>query len=119
MSITRKEFFRQGFFAMGKTVLDVAETLHGNQAPFTFSQPPMQPDPVHNPGLMAEAFNERCLAQNCGCFACAERCQPMAIQVVPGKGILIDELRCTGCGMCEYVCPVTPKAVILSPRKTV
>lgn len=119
MSINRKEFFRQGFLAVGKTVLDVAETINGNQVPSYCAQPDMPPEPAANPDMVAESFNERCLARNCGCFACAERCQSMAIQVTPGKGIVIDECRCTGCGMCDYVCPVAPKAIILSPRKTV
>lgn len=118
MSISRKEFFRQGCFSLGKTVLDITETLHGSRMPSAFAMSDTLQEPVINPDLVAGSFNERCLAQNCGCFACAERCQSMAILLVPGEGIRIDECRCTGCGMCEYVCPVTPKAVILTPRKT-
>jgi ferredoxin len=36
--------------------------------------------------------------------------------MVMGVGIRIDETRCTGCGTCEYVCPVFPKGVRLQPR---
>jgi ferredoxin len=36
--------------------------------------------------------------------------------MVVSVGIRIDESRCTGCGTCEYVCPVNPKAIILQPR---
>jgi len=42
-----------------------------------------------------------------------ERCDTQAISVVMGEGIRIDEACCTGCGTCEYVCPVTPKAVTI------
>jgi ferredoxin len=116
MSLTRKEFLRQGFFSLGKTALDIAETLKGETVgePVPASEASEAPEP--RPDMLAESFNERCLARNCGCFACVERCEPQAIMVVPGEGIRIDGERCTGCGMCEYVCPVVPKAVALIPR---
>ncbi|MDA8430085.1 MAG: 4Fe-4S binding protein [Geobacteraceae bacterium] len=115
MSISRKEFFRQGFFSLGKTALDIVVTLKGGEV--------VEDDGSRNavsgeprPDLAATSFNERCLARNCGCFACVERCQSQAIMVVPAEGIRIDETRCTGCGTCEYICPVSPKAVIVQPR---
>lgn len=116
MGISRKEFFRQGFISLGKTAIDIAGTLKGEGAPQAAVIPDTVPTGVPRPDMTAAAFNERCLARNCGCFACVERCQSQAIMVVPGQGILIDETCCTGCGTCEYVCPVTPKAVILQPR---
>jgi ferredoxin len=116
MIITRKEFFRQGLFSLSKTALDIAGTLSKGvpmEAPVQQeSEPSLEP----RPDMLAEPFNERCLARNCGCFACAERCEPQAIVVVPGVGIRIDDRLCNGCGSCEYVCPVQPKAVILAPR---
>ena len=117
MSLTRKEFFQHGFFSLGKTALEIAGTLKGETvaAPGTTSEDSAPPEP--RPDMVAEPFNDRCLARSCGCFACVERCEPQAIMVIPGQGIRIDESRCTGCSMCEYVCPVSPKAVILSPRK--
>lgn len=118
MSISRKEFFRQGLFSLGKTALDLAGTLKG-EVPSADAVviPDTAPSGEARPDLVAAPFNERCLARNCGCFACMERCQSQAIMVVPGEGIRIDEARCTGCGTCEYVCPVNPKAVVLAPRK--
>jgi len=53
---------------------------------------------------------------NFGCFSCEERCDARAISLVMGAGVRIDETLCTGCGTCEYVCPVTPKAVRIVPR---
>jgi ferredoxin len=118
MGITRKEFLRQGFMSLGRTALDIAGTLQGG----AIARAAVSPDPVPSgeprPDMSASQFNERCLAGNCGCFACVERCQSQAILVVPGVGIRIDETLCTGCGTCEYVCPVDPKAVILKPRTT-
>ena len=116
MSISRKDFLRQGFFSLGKTALDIAGTLKGGEVAEAAVIPDTVPSGESRPGMTAAPFNERCLARNCGCFACVERCQAQAIMVVPGEGILIDESCCTGCGTCEYVCPVNPKAVILQPR---
>jgi len=116
MGITRKEFFRQGMFSLGKTAIDVAGTFKSGEAPDAPVIPDTQPSGEPRPDMAASAFNERCLARNCGCFACVERCQSRAVMVVPGEGIRIDEMRCSGCGTCEYVCPVNPKAVILQPR---
>jgi ferredoxin len=116
MSITRKEFFRQGLISLGKTAIDIAETLKGETVVDATEIPDTVPSEGPRPDMNASAFNERCLARNCGCFACVERCRSQAIMVVPGEGVRIDETRCTGCGTCEYVCPVNPKAVILQPR---
>lgn len=116
MGITRKEFFRQGFISLGKTAIDIAGTLNGAEASDVSAIPDSVPTGEARPDMAAAAFNERCLARNCGCFACVERCQSQAIMVVPAQGIRVDITRCTGCGTCEYVCPVNLKAVILQPR---
>jgi ferredoxin len=116
MSITRKEFFRQGFLSLGKTALEIAGTLKGNETTEAAGIPDTAPSDEPRPDMVATSFSERCLARNCGCFACVERCQSQAVMVIPGEGIRVDETRCTGCGTCEYVCPVVPKAVILQPR---
>lgn len=117
MTISRKEFFRQGLFSLGRAALDVRDALQLKPAeadPGLPEESAAAPEP--RPDMVAEPFNERCLARSCGCFACAERCEPQAILLVPGEGIRIDRERCCGCGMCEYVCPVSPKAVALAPR---
>lgn len=118
MSITRKEFFRQGFLSLGKTALELAGTLKGEAG---HSSPKLSVErdsmPVPNADSVAVPDNSRCLARGCGCFACVEHCETQAILVVPGEGIRIDQARCTGCGTCEYVCPVVPRAVRLAPRR--
>lgn len=116
MTLSRKEFFRQGFLSLGKTALDIADTLKGGVVASPAASAENLPYPEPCPGMVAGPFNERCLARNCGCFACAEHCEPQAIVVIPGQGIRVDESICTGCGTCEYVCPVMPKAVVLMPQ---
>ncbi len=117
MSLTRKEFFRQGFMSLGKAAFDIAGTLKGEGAEVVAAEEVNDLPPEPRPDMVATPFNDRCLARNCGCFACVERCEPQAIMVVPGEGIRVDMGLCTGCGTCEYVCPVVPKAVALVPRE--
>lgn len=116
MSISRKEFFRQGLFSIGKTALDIADTLKGRLPILPVEPPGANPLSEQRPDMVAEAFNERCLARNHSCSACVERCKPQAIKLIAGVGIRINPMFCNGCGDCEYVCPVEPKAVVLIPR---
>lgn len=117
MSISRKEFFRQSIFHLGKTIAEVAESVKPISVP-VLALPQEQDFTPHrqDENLCAQAVNAHCLARNCGCIACAERCEPQAILVVMGEGIRIDAARCTGCGGCEYVCPASPKAIRLVVR---
>ena len=49
------------------------------------------------------------------CTACTRICAPGAITLVGNgerKVPAVDNERCTGCGACEYVCPVRPFAAI-------
>lgn len=113
MTLSRKEFFRQGIFSLGDTLLKATGIL---QQPLVEAED----DPVELPHgdqpMVALPRNERCLAKNCGCFSCVEKCEQQAIVVVMGEGIRIDTTRCNGCGSCLYVCPVTPKAITLRIR---
>jgi ferredoxin len=119
MTLTRKDFFRQAFLSLGKTAVECADTLQGrfDPAPEDLPEEACQPQPEPDQDNAASADNGSCLARSCGCFSCIERCEPGAITMLPGVGIRIDEARCTGCGTCEYVCPVVPKAVRLQPRR--
>jgi ferredoxin len=115
MDISRKDFFKKSLYSLGEAITTVTGALKEPQK----EQPTIRDTadfvPNQRENMRAIARNERCLARNCGCFACFERCEPQAITVVMGEGIRIDKTKCTGCGTCEYVCPVTPKAVELQP----
>src|ERR1044072_2391297 len=98
MDISRKDFFRKSLLSLGETLYafggalkttDVAESPHQQEGDFV---------PHEGDDLLAVARNEHCLAKNCGCFACFERCEPQAIMVVMGKGIRIAPELCNGCG---------------------
>ena len=57
-----------------------------------------------------------CLAHHgTTCTVCSERCPvPGAIEVSDGKPF-IHEDRCSGCGVCRYVCPAPENAILLMP----
>ena len=115
MTLSRKEFFRQGAFSLGDTLLRAAGIL-----PQPLALPAEDEElPYRDQPMVAVPRNERCLARNCGCFSCVEKCEQQAIVVVMGEGIRIDAARCTGCGDCLYICPVTPKAIGLVVREVV
>lgn len=57
-----------------------------------------------------------CLAhQGSFCSVCSERCPvPGAIEVTRGLPRIVEE-TCTGCGVCQYVCPAPENAILLMP----
>lgn len=63
---------------------------------------------------VAVSCNDRCLAQRGGCFSCLESCPEEAISIELGRGIRIDAEKCTGCGSCVAICPVSPKALVVT-----
>ncbi len=116
MNISRKDFFKKSLFSLGEAVCSVTNVL--NSAPEHVLS---MPDSAHfvsvpHEDQTAVAYNETCLAKYSGCFACMERCEPEAIKLIHGVGIRINPRLCDGCGTCEYVCPVTPKAVRMQQR---
>ena len=117
MNISRKEFFKKSLLSVGEAVSAVRDALNAPPAEEIHEQPEEEFVPHVRDDQVAVARNEHCLAKNCGCFACFERCETKALLMVMGQGIRIDSTRCTGCGTCEYVCPSTPKAVGLELRK--
>lgn len=104
--------------SLGEAVCKVSDTLKGS-AEVHLDLPDMA-NFVSTPHAdqVAVAHNEHCLAKNSGCFACVERCDASAIRLIPGVGIRINARLCTGCGTCEYICPVNSKAVVMQSRST-
>lgn len=57
-----------------------------------------------------------CLAGT-GCFSCGERCPvPGAITRQGGKPVVSAD-ACTGCGICQWVCPAPHNAVLILPAQ--
>lgn len=66
---------------------------------------------------IAKFITENCLVETHGshCTICNEFCPTKAVSLVPHKsGVdipkVIEEI-CVGCGACEFMCPVAPKAI--------
>ena len=154
MTLSRKDFFRQSFFTLGKSVLSVGETVREAQASLYGGSEALRPESATgeepewalSPGelaglpplqgedrglsaeerspkedgdgvdLVARVDNRHCMAKNCGCFSCLERCEAGAISLVLGEGIAIDASLCTGCGDCCNICPLAPQALALVTR---
>lgn len=116
MNISRKEFFRKSLFSLGEAICTATGALKATDDAEPEPRDEQAFVPLDRPELMAVGDNGLCLAKNCGCFACIERCDTKAIHLVFGTGIRIDEEACTGCGWCEHVCPVTPKALRMQAR---
>jgi ferredoxin len=69
---------------------------------------------------MAEYLESRCVVVTDGkdCGACAEHCPTGALQMAEYRdGLRIPHLipeLCIGCGSCEYICPMKPKAILVT-----
>jgi ferredoxin len=119
MNISRKDFFRKSLLSLGEALCSASNVLKSPAEP-AIAVPDMADFvPTPREEFMAVAHNDFCLARNSGCFACMERCEPGAIKLIPGVGVRINPQLCTGCGSCEYICPVTPKAVRMQPRTAI
>jgi Pyruvate/2-oxoacid:ferredoxin oxidoreductase delta subunit len=114
MTLTRKEFLRQGAASLGRAALELAGALQ-TEAPakdVAIEEPPLE----SGPHLAAVPQGSDCLALSCGCFTCLERCPREAIVLVIGQGIRVDAQRCDGCGICAQLCPTAPRSIALLPR---
>lgn len=115
MSITRKEFLRQGAASLGRAALDLAGALQATAG----EAPPAEPEePAVERGahLVAQPQGSECFAGSCGCLSCLERCEPQAISLVIGQGVKVDASLCNGCAVCVEICPTTPRSLAMVPR---
>lgn len=89
---------------------------------FTMFTRPFQPVAETQPaktGLQQVAIvqGRHCLALTSFCAACVERCPvPGAMEVSRGMPMVNPDL-CTGCGICQQVCPAPVNAVLVLPRR--
>jgi polyferredoxin len=100
--------------------------------------PPTQPPPAKDPIRIGTAFYDRgrCLPWGMAteCIVCEEWCptSPKAIYLVPAEVVdrqgqtktvrqpFVDPKVCTGCGACEYACPIkgSPAIYVTSAGET-
>ena len=72
---------------------------------------------------IARLYLNRCIVntEETDCGACSEHCPTQAVHMVPYKGTLtipqIEPDLCVGCGGCESICPVNPRAIIVQSNK--
>lgn len=67
---------------------------------------------------LATLLKHNCLAhQGTTCTTCVERCPvPGALRLTSGKPG-VDPSLCTGCGVCQHVCPAPANAILLMPSR--
>lgn len=59
---------------------------------------------------------QTCLAyQGSFCSVCDERCPVEGALIVENGKPRIDETVCTGCGVCQHVCPAPQNAIVIMP----
>lgn len=54
---------------------------------------------------VAVVQTDRCVAYFNGCRKCAEQCPFEVISLNENGYPVVDEKRCNGCGVCEFICP--------------
>ena len=72
----------------------------------------------HLPKKMADAVIQEhdCLAhQNTSCSVCLEQCPVEGAIIFDNNVPIIDQETCTGCGVCQHVCPAPVNAVLILP----
>ncbi|GFO69518.1 hypothetical protein GMLC_30970 [Geomonas limicola] len=115
MTLTRKEFLRQGAASLGRAALDLAGALQASTGELP-KREPEEPALERGAHLVAAPQGSECFAASCGCLSCLERCERQAISLVIGQGLRIDAELCNGCAVCVEICPTTPRSLVMVPR---
>ncbi len=111
-------FSRRGLFSLfarplkasGETAKAVGNAFAGNTP--TERLPAVPPLP-----MVAIIQGRHCLALESFCSVCIERCpEPGAMNTAQLIPMVVPEI-CTGCGICQQVCPAPENAVLMLPRR--
>lgn len=83
----------------------------------TPATPPPEQKKAPTQGDLALILDHFCLAhQGSFCSTCVERCpEPGAMSKVDGKPV-VHAYACTGCGVCQEVCPAPKNAIFFVAR---
>ena len=68
---------------------------------------------------VAEVYDPLCVrTAGESCTMCVDRC-PMGVEALRFEGVgppVVESSGCVGCGVCQNVCPATPKAIVVESR---
>lgn len=104
------EFSRRKLFTFLARARKDGEETH----PGTDATP--EPPPVPTGPKLAIIQGRHCTAPDDYCALCVERCpEPGAMTAHDIIPMVVAEL-CTGCGVCQQVCPAPTNAVLLIPK---
>jgi Pyruvate/2-oxoacid:ferredoxin oxidoreductase delta subunit len=74
--------------------------------------------PAAAPGdLLAIVQGRHCLAAKSFCRTCLERCPVPGAMVIDHGLPMVVPSQCTGCGVCQQVCPAPTNAILMLRRK--
>ena len=68
---------------------------------------------------LAVFITETCLrTKGVDCTYCVDTCPigEEAIRLTSGGVVEVLDPGCTGCGVCQYACPTSPKSIVIQPR---
>lgn len=116
IAVMSSGFSRRGLFSLFarplKATGDAAKTVGASLS----GQGAAEPEPGPPVPVVAVVQGRHCTALDDYCSLCVERCpEPGALhasQIIP---MVVPEV-CTGCGICQQVCPAPENAVLLLPR---
>lgn len=70
---------------------------------------------------VAEVYAALCVrSRGEACTVCVDRCPlgETAIRILDEGAPQVSEAGCVGCGVCQFVCPTDPKAIVVHPRRS-
>ena len=112
-------FSRRGLFSLFARPLKASgETARAVGNAFAGTTPAEAPPAAPPVPMVAIIQGRHCLALESYCSVCIERCpEPGAMNIAQMIPMVVPEI-CTGCGICQQVCPAPENAVLMLPRRT-
>ena len=112
-------FSRRDLFSLFARPLKASgETARAVGNVFAGTTPAEAPPAAPAVPMVAIIQGRHCLALESYCSVCIERCpEPGAMNIAQMIPMVVPEI-CTGCGICQQVCPAPENAVLMLPRRT-